>query len=113
MPRNDEPSLTAYVAEFIVRTRASGIPADVMRLGKRSILDGIGLALAGSAAECGHLVRKHLRSLGCATTQGSTVIGSSMKLPARSAAFANGVAIHADDYDDTQLAVAKDRVYGP
>ena len=112
MPRNDEPSLTAYVAEFIVRTRASGIPADVMRLGKRSILGGIGLALAGSVAESGQLVRKHLRSLGCATTQGSTVIGSSMKLPARFAAFANGVAIHADDYDDTQLAVAKDRVYG-
>ena len=30
----------------------------------------------------------------------------------RFAAFANGVGIHADDYDDTQLAVAKDRVYG-
>jgi len=112
MPRNDEPSLTAYVAEFIVRTRASDIPADVMRLGKRSILDGIGLALAGSVAESGHLVRKHLQSLGCATSKGSTVIGSRMKLPARFAAFANGVAIHADDYDDTQLAVAKDRVYG-
>ncbi len=27
-------------------------------------------------------------------------------------AFANGVGIHADDYDDTQLAVAADRVYG-
>ena len=35
-----------------------------------------------------------------------------MKVPARFAAFANGIAIHADDYDDTQLAVAKDRVYG-
>ncbi|HZN46007.1 MAG TPA: MmgE/PrpD family protein, partial [Ramlibacter sp.] len=30
----------------------------------------------------------------------------------RFAAFANGVGIHADDYDDTQLAVATDRVYG-
>jgi 2-methylcitrate dehydratase PrpD len=28
------------------------------------------------------------------------------------AAFANGVSIHADDFDDTQLAVAKDRIYG-
>src|SRR4030095_1659979 len=35
-----------------------------------------------------------------------------MSLPARFAAFANGVSIHADDYDDTQLAIAKDRVYG-
>jgi 2-methylcitrate dehydratase PrpD len=33
-------------------------------------------------------------------------------MPARFAAFANGTAVHADDYDDTQLAVAKDRVYG-
>ena len=112
MPRKNESSLTAYVAEFIVGTRTSDIPSDVMHLGKRSILDGIGLALAGSVAESGQLVRKHLRSLGCVTTKGSTVIGSPMKLPARFAAFANGVAIHADDYDDTQLAVAKDRVYG-
>jgi 2-methylcitrate dehydratase PrpD len=83
-----------------------------MHLGKRSILDGIGLALAGSVAESGHIVRKHLKSLGCDAARGCTIIGSNMKMPARFAAFANGVAIHADDYDDTQLAVAKDRVYG-
>ena len=35
-----------------------------------------------------------------------------MKVAPRFAAFANGVGMHADDYDDTQLAVAKDRVYG-
>ena len=107
-----ENSLTAYVAEFITRTRGKDIPANVMHLGKRSILDGIGLALAGSVAESGHIVRKHLKSLGCSPVKGCTVIGSNMKIPARFAAFANGVAIHADDYDDTQLAVAKDRVYG-
>jgi 2-methylcitrate dehydratase PrpD len=44
--------------------------------------------------------------------KGATVIGSSLRAPQRFAAFANGVGIHADDYDDTQLAVAKDRVYG-
>ena len=112
MPEHQPPSLTAYVADFIVRTRANDIPADVMHLGKRSILDGIGLALAGSVAESGHLIRKHLQSLGCSPVNGCTVIGSNMKLPPRFAAFANGIAIHADDYDDTQLAVAKDRVYG-
>ena len=40
------------------------------------------------------------------------MFGSNIKTAARFAAFANGVGIHADDYDDTQLAVAKDRVYG-
>ena len=105
-------SLTAYVADFIVGTRASAIPADVTHLGKRSILDGIGLALAGGAAECSHIARRQIQSLGCSTTGGCTVIGSALKLPPRFAAFLNGIAIHADDYDDTQLAVAKDRVYG-
>jgi 2-methylcitrate dehydratase PrpD len=35
-----------------------------------------------------------------------------MRVPPRFAAFGNGISIHADDFDDTQLAVAKDRVYG-
>lgn len=105
-------SLTEYVAKFMVGTRSSAIPAAVMHLGKRSILDGLGLALAGNAAESGHIVRTYLKTLGCPTDKGCTVIGTRMKVPARFAAFANGIAIHADDYDDTQLAVAKDRVYG-
>ena len=107
-----DSSLTAYVAKFIVNTPARRIPADVMHLGKRSILDGIGLALAGNTAESGRIVREYLKSLGCTSDRGCTVIGTSLKAPARFAAFANGIAIHADDYDDTQLAVATDRVYG-
>ncbi|HYC46139.1 MAG TPA: MmgE/PrpD family protein, partial [Burkholderiales bacterium] len=107
-----ESSLTAEVAQFIVATKSRGIPRDVMHFGKRSILDGLGLALAGNAAESGKLVRAYLAKLGCTSTRGCTVIGTPLKLPARFAAFANGVAIHADDYDDTQLAVARDRVYG-
>jgi 2-methylcitrate dehydratase PrpD len=112
MPAASEGSLTAYVAQFVIGTRPFAIPAAVMHLGKRSILDGIGLALAGNAAESGRIVRTYLKSLGVPTDKGATVIGSAMRMPARFAAFANGIAIHADDYDDTQLAVAKDRVYG-
>ena len=112
MPARADSSLTAYVAEFITRTRARSIPANVMHLGKRSILDGIGLALAGNRAESGHIVRSYLKTLGCRTDRGCTVIGTALKVPPRFAAFANGIAIHADDYDDTQLAAAKDRVYG-
>lgn len=112
MPAVPEISLTAYVAGFITETNASRIPADVMHLGKRSILDGLGLALAGNVAESGNIVRQYLKTLGCPTDKGSTVIGTSLKVPARFAAFANGIAIHADDYDDTQLAAATDRVYG-
>lgn len=107
-----ETALTAEVARFTVRTKASQIPRDVMHHGKRSLLDGLGLALAGNAAESGHVVRRYLKTLGLPLDRGATVIGTTIKVPPRFAAFANGIAIHADDYDDTQLAVAKDRVYG-
>ena len=106
------PSITDEVAAFVVATTAKDIPADVMHLGKRSVIDGLGLALAGASSECGHIALQYLQSLGLSSANGSTVIGTSAKIPARFAAFANGLAIHADDYDDTQLAVAKDRVYG-
>ncbi len=104
-------SLTQYVAEFVVDTPVDAIPPAVRALGKRSILDGLGLALAGQAAETGRILQEYLRDLGC-TVGPSTVIGSRLRTAPRFAALANGVAIHADDYDDTQLAVAKDRVYG-
>jgi 2-methylcitrate dehydratase PrpD len=106
-----ERGLTAYVAGFVHETEASDLPDDVIALGKKSILDGLGLALSGSVAKSGELVRRHLADLGLGSGP-STVIGSPLKVAPRFAAFANGVGIHADDYDDTQLAVAPDRVYG-
>ncbi len=105
------PPITDEVAGFVVTTRTADIPKDVAHLAKRSVLDGIGLALAGAGSECGHIAQKYLEGLGL-TEGGSTVIGTRLRVPARFAAFANGLAIHADDFDDTQLAVAKDRVYG-
>ncbi len=106
----DDSSLTAHVAAFVAGTAYADIPDEVIELGKKSILDGLGLALAGSVAESGQLVMAHLAELGC--TGPCTVLGTQMKTAPRFAAFANGVAIHADDYDDTQLALASDRVYG-
>lgn len=107
-PRTD--GLTRYVSEFVVKTSFADLPSNVIELGKKSILDGLGLALSGSMADTGDLTRKYVKSLSC---PGSVVVaGSSIKAAPRFAAFANGVGMHADDYDDTQLAVAKDRVYG-
>ncbi|MGZ5572453.1 MAG: MmgE/PrpD family protein [Usitatibacter sp.] len=107
-----DSSLTDYVADFILATSARDIPADVARLGKRSVIDGIGLALAGAASQTGEITRRYIKALGFSAEGGCTIIGTNMPVPARFAAFANGISIHADDFDDTQLAVAKDRVYG-
>ncbi len=105
------PGLTAYTAEFVIKTRYEDIPPEVIDLGKKSILDGIGLALTGSQTAAADLVYRYLDSLG-GQKQEAVVIGTSKRYPVRFATFANGVAIHSDDFDDTQLAVQKDRVYG-
>ncbi|MBT8333386.1 MAG: MmgE/PrpD family protein [Deltaproteobacteria bacterium] len=102
--------LTQEVAQFIVSLKYDHIPPEVVELGKKSILDGFGLALAGSIAESGDKVQKYLRQV--AGPGEAIVIGTPIKTSSRFAAFANGVGIHADDYDDTQLAVSEDRVYG-
>src|SRR5215831_16027976 len=82
------PGLTKYVADFIVNTKYEDIPPDVLELGRKSILDGFGLSLAGSVSEMGPLVRQYIETFTSSAGK-STVIGSSMKAPARFAAFAN------------------------
>ena len=103
--------VTRRVSHFVAGTQYSSLPAELIELGKKSILDGLGLALAGSAADSGRITRAYLQQAGFRDGE-AVVAGSDMKVPPRFAAFANGTSIHADDFDDTQLAAAKDRVYG-
>lgn len=103
--------VTAAASRFITATALDDVPEDVRRAGRHSILDGIGLALAGSRSPAAGIARAEIGDYGIAAGRAS-VLGSSLRLPARFAAFLNGLAIHADDYDDTQLASKPDRVYG-
>jgi 2-methylcitrate dehydratase PrpD len=111
---NDFPQvrgLTNYVGKFVVETRYEDIPAAIIELGKKSILDGLGLALAGSRAQTGTICRRYLEHLGVCGGK-ATIVGTGLKTSPRFAAWTNGTSIHADDFDDTQLSAAKDRVYG-
>src|SRR5258707_3301111 len=105
------PGLTAHVGRFVTTTTYEQIPKEVIELGRKSILDGLGLALAGSRAETGSISRKFVEQSGVCNGK-ATIIGSAQKTSPRFAALLNGISIHADDFDDTQLAAAKDRVYG-
>ena len=105
------PGLTDYVGRFVVGTTYEEIPEHVIELGKKSILDGLGLALAGARAESGSISRKYVEQIGVCNGK-ATIIGSAQRTSPRFAALLNGISIHADDFDDTQLAGAKDRVYG-
>ncbi len=105
------PGLTAYVADFVVNTNYESIPRQVIELGKKSILDGFGLALAGSRAESAPICLRYLDTLSSSGGL-ATVIGTARTSAPQFAALVNGISVHADDFDDTQLAAAKDRVYG-
>lgn len=102
--------VTAHIAEFVTRTRYEAIPQDVIELGKKSILDGFGLALAGQRAESGPIMLGYLDSV--ASTGTATVMGTRRRTSPQLAALVNSVAIHAEDFDDTQLSAEKSKTYG-
>jgi 2-methylcitrate dehydratase PrpD len=102
--------LTQEVANFVARTKYSDIPHDVLQLARGFILDGLGVALAGSTDECSRIVQHQIRQAAGRTE--CSILGTGLMAPAPKAALANGVAGHAMDYDDTQLSTSKEAVYG-
>ena len=84
---------------FCARTRFEDLPPALVARTKQHILDTFGATLAGSAA---FEPRQTLRVLTSEPTQGSSPVwGTATTLVGRDAAFANGVAAHALELDDT------------
>ncbi len=100
--------VTQESARFVIETRE--IPDQVRRLATNHLVDGIAVMLSGATEESGAIVRAHLREVG--GTPQATVLGSALRVPLQQAAWANGTAGHAMDYDDTQLATDPQSVYG-
>lgn len=100
--------VTETLARFALETRA--IPDDVRSLATNYLVDGVAVMLAGATEQSGTLVRAHLREVG--GTPQATVLGAALRAPLQLAAWANGTAGHAMDYDDTQLATDPQSVYG-
>ena len=102
--------LTQEVASYVARTRYRDLPKDVVQLARGFILDGLGVALAGSTDECSRIIQGQIRRAG--GREESSILGTALAVPVAKAALANGVAAHAMDYDDTQLSTSKEAVYG-
>ncbi|MDR7529048.1 MAG: MmgE/PrpD family protein [Armatimonadota bacterium] len=101
-------SVTRAVAQFIVDPPA--IPDPVRERAVHHLVDGVAVMLAGASEPCAAIARAHLREVGGHPQ--ATVLGSQVRAPLQSAAWANGIAGHAMDYDDTQLATDPRSVYG-
>ena len=89
---------TDAAIDFIHRTQLDDIPADVQHLGKRAILDTVGVSLAAAKDEAVAILAETLA--GREGNPAATVIGRSHRTDALSAALINGVLAHALDFDD-------------
>jgi 2-methylcitrate dehydratase PrpD len=102
---------TRAVVEFITRTGWRDLPPDAVTLGKRCVIDGLGVVLAGATSRGSAILRSYLRSTGEASE--ATVLGPEPFMAGvASAALANGTSGHAMDFDDTQLSWSPDRIFG-
>ena len=89
---------TDAAIDFIHRTQLDDIPADVQHLGKRAILDTVGVSLAAAKDEAVAILAETLAGREGSPT--ATVIGRSRRTDSLSAALINGVLAHALDFDD-------------
>jgi len=89
---------TSSVVNFIVDTKLDDIPGDVRHLGKRAILDTLGVSLAGCNDESIQILVAALEGrLGNAQ---ASLLGIGRHTDSLSAALINGTMAHALDFDD-------------
>jgi 2-methylcitrate dehydratase PrpD len=102
---------TRAVVDFVTKARLDQFPPQVVAQGKRCLIDGLAVVLAGSTVKGSVIIRQYIRSI--TDKQGASIFGPErMMAPAPQAALANGAAGHAMDFDDTQLSTTPDRTYG-
>ena len=96
--RHAIPSL----ADSLVSLRLEDIPHDVLNQAKRCLIDVCGVTLAGSNTESARLL---LQTAVATYGEGNCdILGTPHRLNAPGAAFANGSAAHALDFDDNCYA---------
>jgi len=91
------------LAKFVLDFPTQDVPADVMHLAKRCLMNYSGVALLANLDPAIDILLDVLRAEGCAPA--ATVIGNGFKTSVQNAALANGFLGHFEDYDDTHTTV--------
>ena len=107
----DDSQITAAAAEFIEQSRYDDIPSAALAIGRRCVLDGLGLQVAGTDHETTVLLAQAAADQG--GREDALLPGHGDKrVPAAMAARVLGTAGHAHDWDDSQVSTDPDHVYG-
>jgi 2-methylcitrate dehydratase PrpD len=91
-------SLNIHLAEWLDALRWPALPPRQQELAVLRVLDSVGLALGGANNEAPSIARNYVARQG---TGRCTMIGGKVPTTAGLAAFANGIAAHCWDFDDT------------
>jgi 2-methylcitrate dehydratase PrpD len=103
--------VTREAVAFIENVRFDDIPEEAVRIGRRCLIDTLGLYLAGTEGESVQiLVRLAARQGGA--EEARLLAGGGRKVPAGLAARVLGTAGHAHDWDDTQVSRDPRHQYG-
>lgn len=89
--------VTKALAEFVAGLKFDQIPAAALEEAKKAVRDCLGVALAGSKEEDAKICAEIARHEGA--KEEATVFGQRFRTSAIHAAFANGTAAHAMDFD--------------
>jgi 2-methylcitrate dehydratase PrpD len=89
--------LTKRLAEFVINTQA--VPTPAMSAAADALIDTVGVALAGTLEESSEIVQRWIQET--AAKPVVTLWGTHLRSSAADAAFANGIASHALDFDDS------------
>ncbi|WP_374653581.1 MmgE/PrpD family protein [Dongia sp.] len=104
-------NVTRSACAFIEGSRFEHLPSEAVLIGRRCILDGLALYVAGSDEESVRLLIEDARDLG-GRPEALLLGGGETKIPAALAARVLGTAGHAHDWDDTQVSRDPAHVYG-
>ncbi len=111
MEQAQTDSLTREAVEFAVDLKYEDLPAEALHLARRCVLDGLAVMLAGTEQPALAVLERYIGRVG-GVGDARLLGNAARKVPAHHAALWYGLAGHAMDWDDTQLAEGPGRPYG-
>jgi len=107
----DNNAITAAAIEFIETVGYEDLPSEALRIGKRCMVDTLGVMIAGCSEHSVHILVEDAVEQG-GKAEALLLGGGERKAPAALAARVLGTAGHAHDWDDTQVSLDPAHVYG-
>lgn len=98
MSSSDHSTVSRQLAEHFSTVTADRQPADRLHEMKRLLMDFLGVAVAGSRTDSGRIAREFAEQTGGVPE--ASLVGSTARVPAMHAAFANSITQHSVELDD-------------